>query len=149
MNHTPARPTSASRLRCSKRARNVRLRQNQRFARNSHKALIRTATGVGRKPPCGETGDVAADHSEIAGFEFKDIRAAVERFGLCTVRVRVGAEPFEKRDCFHTGQVVPIGTYPVNVVFAKNGLWQSLDPNWLVRQSSVSFVRNAKRLASP
>ena len=90
------RLNSASRTTRLDFVRNVRLGEDERFARHKHDALIRSAAGRRRQAVGGRFRDVYADDGEITGGEFKNVGAAVERHGLRAVGVRIRAEAAEK-----------------------------------------------------
>jgi len=75
--------------------RDIRFRKYERLAGNFHDPFIRAAGCRGwklRRRVC----DVRTDDGEVAGVEFPNIRAAVAARCFRSVRVRVGADPFQE-----------------------------------------------------
>lgn len=78
--------------------RNMGFRRDERLSRYSDDPLIRT-TGCARRQlalDCG--GDVSPYNGEVAIFKLEDIRAAGQRRGLRTARVRVRTNSSYRHD---------------------------------------------------
>src|SRR5690348_14698725 len=69
--------------------RNMWLRRDERLSRYSDDPLIRTAGCARRQLALDCGGDVSPYNGEVTIFKLEDIRAAGQRRGLRTARVRV------------------------------------------------------------
>ena len=76
----------------------IRLRTDQRGARNFHDALIRPATGGRRQMTLLCLRDVLADNCNLSVRQLKNVRAAAQRLGLRAIGVRVGAKTTFEHD---------------------------------------------------
>ena len=79
-----------------KLAGNVRLGENEGLARNEDDSLVGATTRSGRQVFRGRFSDVNSDDGKITGGEFKNVRATATTDRLCTIGVRIGAEPAKK-----------------------------------------------------
>jgi len=75
---------------------NVRLGEDQGFARQEQNAFIWTAAGARWQLVYRLLRDVDSDDGEVAGVEFEYVRAALERDGARAIGVRVRAESAQK-----------------------------------------------------
>ena len=74
---------------------NIPLGKHQGFTRNPNDPFIGTTTGTWWQPSrC--VGNIGTNQGEITIGEFKDVRAPTTADGLCSVLVRIGAEPAKK-----------------------------------------------------
>ena len=88
-------PPKATATAGSKTVRDIRLGENERFARNPHNPLIRSATGRGGQLP-RQISDVRADDGKVAAVEFPNVRTTTAAGSLRAIGMRVRAESSQK-----------------------------------------------------
>ncbi len=93
--------------------RNVGFCPDEGVPRNFDNPFVRAAARTERQFTGQDMSNVHADDGEVAVFEFENIRAALERRGLRSVGVRVGAKA-SNNHALH----VPIVTSTVKTHFA-------------------------------
>jgi len=83
-NYSAPERFSANRARCEylDSSRNIRFRENERFARELDDAFIRAATGGWRQMLSGDLRDIGTDDCEISGIEFEYVGASARRESL-------------------------------------------------------------------